>query len=286
MLFLLNAQSMNPTTDLYQALEKAYGHFNSELFDKALPEVIFTFQRKSGIMGYFSPERWGNAAGDTRNEIAINPSFLASSRLIEICQTLVHEMVHCWQHQYGKPSRKGYHNLEWAKKMMSVGLMPSSTGEPGGEILGQAMGDYIIEEGQFIKAFEALTESIKFDFPWFDRKALPRLYNPVIAAFPRKDEHQAVAGGLKLKSESTLPSELTQGLIENGAVRTLVNYEGYQDRETLAGMAPDAFVIHEAPKKPTRIKYICEGCGTKIYGKTKLNISCDDCSRSFYAVDQ
>lgn len=278
---------MNPTTDLYQALEKAYEYFNRGLFEGDLPDVIFTFQRKSGVMGYFSPERWGNPIGDTRNEIAINPSFLASSRLIEVCQTLVHEMVHCWQHQFGKPSRKGYHNREWAKKMMLIGLMPSSTGEPGGETIGQAMGDYIIEDGPFMKAYETLTQTIKFDFPWFDRKALPRLYNPIIAAVPSKEGGQYVADSGKPKTDANLLAGMALGVGGNSTIRTLDSYyEGHQDRETLAEMAPDAFFIKEAPRKPTRTKYICEGCGTKVYGKPKLNISCDDCRRSFYAVDQ
>lgn len=272
---------MNPTTELYQALENAYGHFNRELFEQQLPEVIFTFQRKSGVMGYFSPERWGNAAGDTRNEIAINPSFLASSRLIEICQTLVHEMVHCWQHQLGKPSRKGYHNLQWSKKMMAIGLMPSSTGEPGGEVVGQAMGDYIIEGGRFIQSYESLTKSINFDFPWFDRKALPRLYDPVIAAIPSNEgESTSLAN---LEADSQLYQDLVKASAQSGAV--LVSIEDYfgvkEGGESLSGSAPEAFILQEAAKKPTRTKYVCHSCGAKVYGKANLNISCDDCNQSF-----
>src|SRR5262245_14971271 len=35
----------------------------------------------------------------------------------QILSTLVHEMVHGEQHHYGKPSRGGYHNKQWADWM-------------------------------------------------------------------------------------------------------------------------------------------------------------------------
>ena len=282
---LLTVQPMNPTTELYQALEQAYEHFNRELFASQLPEVIFTFQRKSGVMGYFSPERWGNATGETRNEIAINPSFLASSRLIEICQTLVHEMAHCWQHQFGKPSRKGYHNLQWARKMMSIGLMPSSTGEPGGEMVGQAMGDYIIEGGPFIQSFDSLKNTINFDFPWFDRKALPRLYEPVIAAVPSPKAKEAKPTFAELKADQSDFYDVIKEIAESGVVPLSEYFGDKGGRESLGSLAPDTFVQREAAKRPTRTKYVCDGCGAKVYGKANLNISCNDCDRPFTTED-
>ena len=51
--------------------------------------------------------------------------------------TLVHEMTHLQQQHFGKPSRSGYHNKEWGLLMRAVGLIPSSTGEPGGKETGQ-----------------------------------------------------------------------------------------------------------------------------------------------------
>lgn len=58
-------------------------------------------------------------------------------------------MCHQWQFYFGTPSRKGYHNWEWATKMIEIGLQPSSTGEPGGRQTGQSMSDYIISGGKF-----------------------------------------------------------------------------------------------------------------------------------------
>jgi hypothetical protein len=54
--------------------------------------------------------------------------------------------AHLWQHHFGTPSRSGYHNLEWAARMMTIGLTPTDTGQPGGKMTGQRM-DHIIEPG-------------------------------------------------------------------------------------------------------------------------------------------
>jgi predicted SprT family Zn-dependent metalloprotease len=62
--------------------------------------------------------------------LALNPDGFISETDKQVCQTLVHEMTHVFQHVHGKPSARGYHNKEWAAKMKSIGLQPSSTG-PG-----------------------------------------------------------------------------------------------------------------------------------------------------------
>jgi hypothetical protein len=65
-------------------------------------------------------------------------------------------MVHLWQQEFGTPSRRAYHNKEWAHKMEIVGLIPSHTGEPGGNRTGQNMTHYIEDGGGFERAFEAM----------------------------------------------------------------------------------------------------------------------------------
>jgi len=84
--------------------------------------------------------------------------------LIEVYSTLVHEQCHIWQYTLGMPSRPGYHNKEWANKMIAVGLMPSTTGKPGGKIVGQGMSDYPIENGVFLKALDKMPDRLKFPF--------------------------------------------------------------------------------------------------------------------------
>jgi hypothetical protein len=68
-------------------------------------------------------------------------------------------MVHVWQHAFGKPSARGYHNKEWAAKMKVIGLQPSSTGMVGGKETGQKMIDYIIPNGPFMTAFAKLAKA-------------------------------------------------------------------------------------------------------------------------------
>jgi hypothetical protein len=78
--------------------------------------------------------------------------------------TLVHEMVHLWQQEFGRPSRRNYHNREWGDKLESVGLMPSDTGEPGGKRTGQRVTHFVIPEGPFDLAFRAMPP--EYQLPW------------------------------------------------------------------------------------------------------------------------
>lgn len=262
---------MNPTNELYASLLTAYDHFNEALFKNTLPKVIFTVQRKKGVMGYFAPERWGDIDGQKCSEIAINPAYIANSRLIEVMQTLVHEMVHCWQHCFGTPGRDYYHNKEWALKMIEVGLMPSSTGEPGGRITGQSMGDYIIEGGKFIEAFHRLEAEKAFQLKWIDRRSIPRLFDPVIAP-PGANVKQGQDQGASLSHSisQNLPADLM----------TTVSHSA-NSTAPFSDFLPSNFLIPEAAKRQTRYRYMCSGCGTKVYGKTHLNIRCDDCDQIF-----
>jgi SprT-like family len=141
----------------YGGLQKAVDHFKAELFEGALPDVLLTYQRHAHSAGYFSPDRFsGRADKPGAHELALNPDVFTGQPDEEICQTLVHEMAHAWQHAYGKPSAGGYHNREWARKMKEVGLQPSSTGEIGGKETGSRMMDYVIPDGPFAKAFAKL----------------------------------------------------------------------------------------------------------------------------------
>jgi predicted SprT family Zn-dependent metalloprotease len=96
------------------------------------------------------------------------PTDFAVVPLMEILQTIAHEMVHLWQFHFGTPGRRGYHNKEWAAKMESIGLMPSDTGKEGGKKLGEKMADYVIEGGQFEASANKLIES-NFGITWKDR---------------------------------------------------------------------------------------------------------------------
>jgi hypothetical protein len=149
----------DPTTRAYTTLTEAYNHFNRVSFGNCLPKCIITWQRKNGARGYFASRRFKTRNGDTFiDEIALNPAYFAERTTKEILSTLFHEMVHVWQQHHGTPSRTGYHNAEWARKMEELGLIPSSSGEPGGDKTGQRVSHYIEVNGQFDRACNELLE--------------------------------------------------------------------------------------------------------------------------------
>ncbi len=149
--------TLAPTPQQFAAYQRLFAHFNRELFGGALPPVLLNFSRKSKAAGFFAPARWARreaAADEERtHEISINPETL-SAPLVEAADTLVHEMVHLWQREHGKPSRAGYHNRQWAEKMRAIGLEPVSLDSDNGT--GQRVGDRPIPGGPFLRAFEEL----------------------------------------------------------------------------------------------------------------------------------
>lgn len=190
----------NPTTLGYNYLATAYDYYNEHLFDGKLPACMITLTRRGGTMGYYCHNRFKKLGDDDLcwDEIALNPVEFRADDVREAMQTLVHEMCHLWQEHYGKPSQ-GYHNHEWAKKMIDVGLMPTDTGKPGGRIVGRKMGDYVVEGGRF----EAITTI-------FFKQYLPELYADVHKPRPRRGG--SAAGGrdpaqakLESKTKFTCP---------------------------------------------------------------------------------
>jgi predicted SprT family Zn-dependent metalloprotease len=153
------------TTTEYNSLQEAYDHFNRELFGGTLPAVLITLQRHAKAAGYFAPDRFKSrnkslmhalTSAGTTHELALNPDGFTNQTDREILDTLVHEMCHVWQQEHGTPPRRCYHDREWSRKMQEVGLMPSSTGRPGGKTTGPKMSDYVIEGGPFARSFERL----------------------------------------------------------------------------------------------------------------------------------
>ena len=141
---------LDPTNETYRRFYDAYEFFNEHLFDNKLPGCLFTMQRSRSCRGFFSASRFGHRRGtEIIDEIALNPRTFSERTDREIISTVVHEMVHQWQHHFGKPARRGYHNKEWAAKMRDVGLIASDTGEPGGKQTGQRVTHYIEAGGSY-----------------------------------------------------------------------------------------------------------------------------------------
>ena len=145
-----------PTTKFYGLFQYIFDHYNDKLFDSKLKDCIIVITRQKHVAGHFAHNRWFHIEENETDELALNPEQFLKYPLLEICQTIIHEMCHAWQHHYGKPSRPGYHNKEWANKMIEVGLMPTDNGTKSGKITGFAMSDYAIGEGRFLEVSEEL----------------------------------------------------------------------------------------------------------------------------------
>lgn len=154
----------------YQALQEAYDHFNAALFNNELPQCMIVLHRKKGAAGYFWSDMWSGIA-DKRalDEISLTPETLDRSDEV-VLSTLVHEMVHLWQAHYGKPSRSGYHNKEWAQRMFMVGLQPSTDGTINGKPTGQRCTHLIQPGGAFQVAAQAFLKD-RSVISWYGKRA-------------------------------------------------------------------------------------------------------------------
>lgn len=160
--------------ELYSGLIAAYDHFNRELFGGELPECLLTLAPKRNARGYFwydvvkdregpeNPELDALEPG-VMDEIALNPHTFRGRTEKEILSTLVHEMVHLWEHRCSgkEPPKRPTHTKEWAAKMKSVGLIPYNVKDPEKEH-GRQCSHTIEEGGAFDVAYSGLAVSIDF----------------------------------------------------------------------------------------------------------------------------
>lgn len=230
---------VNPTYEIYEQLQFAYSYFNKKLFGNQLPNCIITIQREKNTMGFFSPLRWKNLNGQAAHEISLNPSYFVTRSMMEVFQTIVHEQCHLWQYENGTQSRHGYHNQEWASKMVSIGLIPSDTGTANGNMVGQKMSDYPAKDGLFMKACIELVNT-DYVLSWIDRQPSKKL-----------DESIAARSYIAITPEEILITPLAK----------IIDDFDYQIRP-----------------KNQKIKYHCMNCGLNVWGKQNLNLRCEDCN--------
>ena len=148
-----------------------------------MPEVLLTVKGKARVFGYYKQRAFISHAGEIVDEIAVNPTFFATHGFKELLQTLAHEMCHQWQQNYGTPSIRSYHNREFAEKMKSIGLIPSTTGEKGGKETGQKIADYMADTGLLPDLFKELETKGVF-IPWYERLSSKATGQAVTEAAP------------------------------------------------------------------------------------------------------
>lgn len=157
-----------PSVDQITSFQAAFDYFNAQLFQNTLPQVILNFSRTgSKTIAFYAPKRWeqhtratGPPETEPLDEISLSPKYLGRT-YEQIFSSLVHEQCHLWQFTHGNPSRRGYHNREWAAKMKEVGLQPD---DGTGKETGQSVSHRIIEDGPFQKAYQQMPENFKL--PW------------------------------------------------------------------------------------------------------------------------
>ena len=98
---------------------------------------------------------------DVYDEIAINPATVNRPPR-DVLGTLLHEMCHIWQFNFGKTSRNGYHNAQWANKMLEVGLRPINAKNPD-RMTGQACTHAIEVEGVADRIFATIVDEFGAD---------------------------------------------------------------------------------------------------------------------------
>lgn len=249
---VLHNPYMEPTSTTYAELQVAYDAFNETLFEGVLPPCLLTLQREKRTYGYFSGARFGNRAGQTTDEIALNPEYFAVLPVVEVLQTMAHEMTHLWQSHFGKPGRARYHNAEWADKMESIGLMPSSTGQPGGRRVGDCMADYVIPNGRFAAVVDELLRSRRFGITWFDRFTPPAPLHPVGSASEASGVPQLAYAVPAAEGVAIIPKTPTHAI---------------------------------AKDRSNRIKYTCAGCSLNAWGKPAIRLGCLTCNIELKAVE-
>ncbi|MCB2012807.1 MAG: SprT-like domain-containing protein [Geminicoccaceae bacterium] len=166
-----NSEIIQPTIEAYHEWQQAYDFFNRALFGGELPHCLITLPRREGCYGYFRVDAFNSHEQGIRHEIAINPAHIERRDIREVLSTLVHEMCHLWRHDLGPVNRKGgkgsngYHDIVWADAMSALGLEPSDTGLPGGNRTGTRMTHYIVPDGLFDRACNALLDN-GFTISW------------------------------------------------------------------------------------------------------------------------
>jgi len=144
----------------YMDLSIAYGFLNKRLFSGELPDCHLTLSVKANSYGYFRTNSYQNKQNETvtRHEIALNPCYFSRDDKA-VLSTLVHEMLHLWQHVGGNDSAKVYHNAEFCAKMLVFGLqcIDSKTGQA--ITAGQNCTQNVINNGLFDRVAEQLIET-------------------------------------------------------------------------------------------------------------------------------
>jgi len=234
------------TRDFYERVCRIGAHFGRCLYADELPPALFTVKRGLRSFGYCVPARWEHQERNSVAEIVLNPVLFGDRSWIDLFKTIVEQQCHLWQHEHGHPSRPGYHNAEWSRKLKSLGLIPTANGKVGGCETGQRVETYPEPNGRFLTAcVGAVTRKDLFPVVLSERS----IEVPALAAFP-------VRLGLPRRMERMLFAP----------VGAWARAHRSEEAELLA-----------ASKR--KVTYVCNACNIRVWGGPDLKLRCQSCDR-------
>lgn len=259
-----------PTQEIYEVLVRAYAFFNEHLFNNELPtNCVISIRAGGKTAAYYSQNRFVNRESKAvSHEIAFNPEYFGITPIIETMQSLCHELCHMYQILFKNPSRRAYHNREWADLMISIGLMPSDTGAEGGKQTGQKMSDYPIPGGKFELLCRKLFKEGCY-VRWYEQVVSKKIMSEVTGGFESltnggdKDENLLLAYVEQQgdEEEIALIQQMTEVNLNDIAIRVV-------DKEVSAG----------------RVKFQCPKCKANIWAKPSNKSICGDCYLNYKKI--
>lgn len=104
---------------LVNVLDAEHRELNSKWFDGALKHIAIRLSgRMASRLGHYDP-----GSSTTPSEIALSRAHVLEHGWREASHTLLHEMVHQWQHETG---RSVNHGPDFRKKCREVGITPAA----------------------------------------------------------------------------------------------------------------------------------------------------------------
>ena len=141
-----------------EELKKAFDYYNEKLFSGKLEDCYITIQKSRHWSGYFKPKSHVMRDGETKcHTICIESTSFFDRDERAVASTLVHEMMHLWQYQYGKYPKTPTHNKEFIKKLEFLGFKAVKLDKTG-----RKMTQEVKEGGLFARA----NEDFKMELDW------------------------------------------------------------------------------------------------------------------------
>jgi len=170
-------------------------------------------------------------------------------------------MTHLWQAEHGKPSRRGYHNIEWIEKMESLGLELCSHDEKSKSGSGQKVHQRVIDGGRFDLNCRELLQT---------EKLLVNINTDLAQKLCKIDTPQE--DYLNIQAIKT---------------RNSIAYDVDSINILLSSPFEQIFGLVKPPRKTSvkfrrlKSKYTCPECKTNVWGKPDMSLLCGICHSNY-----